>query len=156
MRIVFCLICLIFLFCEATVYNGPDGAQLFSGVPFTLPSGTKYPANWLDVATSDDLAKAGIIKSTVADPPPPPPPPPVTVVSWSIFVGRFTDTEWAGVQKAINNQVTAGNGALARWVAMAVANGVDMAATQTATYKGQLVTAAILTQVRADVIFVAP
>lgn len=81
---------------------------------------------------------------------------PQTAASWFTFVGRFADSEWAGVQKAINNQVTAGNGALARWIALSTVNGVDMSSAQTATYKAQLVSAAILTQARADAIFVAP
>ena len=62
------------------------------------------------------------------------------------MVSRFTDTEWAATQKTVNNQVTAGNGALARWLTLAVINGIDMTAAQTATYKGQLVSAGILTQ----------
>lgn len=84
------------------------------------------------------------------------PAPVLTFVSWNTLVSRFTDTEWAGVQKAINNQVTTGNGGLARWIALSTVNGVDVTASQTLTYKAQLVTASILTQARADAIFVAP
>ena len=88
--------------------------------------------------------------------PPPPPPPQSTVIPWTFLLSEFTDLEWANIQKAINTQVSAGNGALARWVALSMMNGVDMANPQTLTYKGQLVAANILTQARADSIFVVP
>src|SRR5258706_3520619 len=74
-----------------------------------------------------------------------PDPAPVTTITWSTFVSRFTDTEYASLQKTINNQVTNGNGALARYLALAAVNGVDMSNPQTMTYKSQIVTAGLPT-----------
>lgn len=84
-----------------------------------------------------------------------PAPPPSPVITWTTFVARFTDVEWAGVKKAVTSQENTGNGALSRWIALATFQGIDVTAAQTLTYKAQLVSAGILTQPRADAIFVA-
>lgn len=58
-------------------YTLPSGATLLSG-EFTIGEGAdliRFPANWLDLASADDLAAHGITVSEIPDPPPPPPPP---------------------------------------------------------------------------------
>lgn len=47
-----------------------DGSTIPPNTPFYL-GGKQYPANWLSLATPEDLAAAGIIYAP--DPPPPPP-----------------------------------------------------------------------------------
>ena len=54
------------------VYNLPDGRRLTQGQAFEL-GGIRYPKNWLECATSDDLSARGITVEEVPDPEPPPP-----------------------------------------------------------------------------------
>lgn len=54
------------------VYTLPDGRQLNHGQAFTLDD-IKYPANWLEKASLDDLNDRGILMEEVPDPDPEPP-----------------------------------------------------------------------------------
>lgn len=53
-------------------YTRPDGTEILAGQPF-ISDGIKYPANWIELATPDDLARVGITVTEVDDPLPPPP-----------------------------------------------------------------------------------
>lgn len=48
-----------------------NGVTLTPGQPF-VESGIAYPANWLALASNDDLAAHGIVKTVVPDPDPTP------------------------------------------------------------------------------------
>lgn len=54
------------------LYTLPDGRQLKHGQAFTL-DGIKYPRNWLELATLDDLNDRGILLEEIPDPVPEPP-----------------------------------------------------------------------------------
>ena len=43
-----------------------DGKNLPTGVPFTTPDGTQYPANWLNLSSAEEKTAIGITE--VADP----------------------------------------------------------------------------------------
>lgn len=51
----------------AEVYTLPDGQKVNRGMPFCT-SELQFPANWLELATDEDLAAHGITKATEADP----------------------------------------------------------------------------------------
>lgn len=55
-----------------TYTNSADGSDLVQGAPFVI-NGIAFPANWLDLASADDLAEHGITLQDVPDPPPAPP-----------------------------------------------------------------------------------
>lgn len=53
-------------------YTFPDHRIVYQGVPFTLAD-VQYPANWLALATPEDIAALGITFEDVAPLPTPPP-----------------------------------------------------------------------------------
>ena len=70
------------------VYTLPEGRTVSAQDQFQIGD-QKYPPGWLLTASAADIAAAGIVVSTVADPPPQP----VTVVSSLQFRQLFTDAE---------------------------------------------------------------
>lgn len=48
------------------IFEDMDGNKIEQNVPFEM-NGLAYPANWLDLATDDDLLSHGIIKRNVPD-----------------------------------------------------------------------------------------
>ncbi len=55
-------------------YTLPDGTKLRHGQAFRIEDVASFPANWLELATRDDLNRYNITVETLPDPVSPPPP----------------------------------------------------------------------------------
>jgi hypothetical protein len=69
-----------------TIYTLSDGRELRDGQAFTGPDGVKYPRNWLELATPEDLAAHQITAQDVPDP--------VPVVTPAILLDRLAMCRW--------------------------------------------------------------
>ena len=76
-----------------------------------------------------------------------------TFIPYVVFLSRLTDVEYTNIKKAIATQITGGNATVARWYDKIMLNGIDTTDANTATIKALAVTASLLTQARADLIF---
>lgn len=56
------------------VFRDKDGNEIPQGVPFEF-DGLAFPANWLELADADDLARFGIVETIEPDVEAPPPAP---------------------------------------------------------------------------------
>lgn len=82
-------------------------------------------------------------------------PPPLSNIAFAAFLGRWTDAEYAILMQKRAQAIGAGNVTLVRQWDMAMANGaVDLGSSAATAFKAAIVAAAILTQARADAIFV--
>ncbi len=70
----------------------PDSRVLTPGQPFVL-EGVQYPANWLSLATTTELADRGIVRAEILDPEPLPP---TTVELATYAAARRYQVEVAG------------------------------------------------------------
>jgi len=85
---------------------------------------------------------------------PKPKPRPAPPLLGTVILSRVTDAEYAGVLAAAQAQLATGNAQLQRWLDILRINGtVDLASPDTQTAKTALVSAHLLTQARADIIF---
>ena len=128
-------------------YQTPDGKyKLVTVVPFTVPGGqrtTGSPTYSINTGT-------GVVTQSYTTQPIPPP----TFISFQTFLSRLTATEYLNIKKAIASQIQANNATVALWYDKVGSNrGIDTADPQTATIKAAAVTASLLTQARADIIF---
>jgi hypothetical protein len=79
----------------------------------------------------------------------------VTTVQASVLLGRLTDAEYTAIMQAATSQLAAGNGQLSRWLDMArTASVVGLTDEPTVAAKSMMVSAGLLTQARAAIIFV--
>jgi hypothetical protein len=82
-------------------------------------------------------------------------PKPVRPIPGHVFIARFTPQEYAAIRQAAAAQLAQGNGQLSMWIDTALASGfVDPSLASAHAAKAALVSAGLLTQERADVIFV--
>lgn len=83
------------------------------------------------------------------------PPPPAYVAAFALL-GRLTIDEYTGIRRAAAGALATGNGQLEQWLDMArtAANGVDLNDPITVGAKASLVALKLLTQDRADAVFV--
>lgn len=76
------------------------------------------------------------------------------VIPFNVFIARWTDAEYAKLLQSRATAVTAGNVTLIRqWDQASASNSVDLNKPAATNFKAALVSAAILTQARADTIF---
>lgn len=76
------------------------------------------------------------------------------VIPFSVFIQRWTDAEYLALMRARANAITAGNIVLVRqWDTAASSGSIDLNTPAAQNFKATMVSAGILTQVRADAIF---
>jgi hypothetical protein len=128
-------------------YQTPDGKyKLVTVVPFTVPGGqqtTGSPTYSINPGT-------GVVTESYATQAIPSP----TFIPFQMFLSRMTATEYIAIKKAIASQIQANNATVALWYdKVSSRQGIDTADPQTATIKAAAVTAGLLTQARANIIF---
>ncbi|HEY4406126.1 MAG TPA: hypothetical protein VGN55_15875 [Xanthobacteraceae bacterium] len=81
---------------------------------------------------------------------------PVRVSAFALL-GRLSDAEYTAIRQAASVQLAAGNGQLERWLDMArtAQGGVNLGDPVTLAAKATLVSAGLLTQARAEIVFAA-
>jgi hypothetical protein len=128
-------------------YSTPDGKyKIVPVTPFVVPVGKKT-SGAPTYAVAVDLA-------SVTQTFPVQDIPPLTVIPWQTFLARLTDAEYIAIKRAIATQITAGNATVARWYdRVSTAGGIVTTDPSTATVKAAAVTASLLTQQRADIVF---
>jgi hypothetical protein len=79
---------------------------------------------------------------------------PKNVIAFGVFIARWTDAEYASLLQKRATAIGAGNVTLAKqWDIAASLGSVDLNTTASQNFKAAMVSNAILTQARADVIF---
>lgn len=126
-------------------YTTPDGLyKLTKVVKFVVPEGQQtvgaptYSVNAQGVVSQSYTTEAI---------------PPATFIPFQTFLARLTDVEYTNIKKAIASQITAGNATVARWYDKVSNGGISTTDPSTAIVKAQAVSAGLLTQARADIVF---
>jgi hypothetical protein len=124
-------------------------AALVPGALFALSGDSTSGLQWLDPRPRPTDAQ---IATAIAALPPAP-----VYVAASTLLGRLSLAEYTGIRQAAAAQLAAGNGQLEQWLDLARTSvaGIDLTDPATIAAKAALVSAKLLTQARADAIFVA-
>lgn len=81
-------------------------------------------------------------------------PRPLNVIPFAIFIGRWTDAEYALLMQRRATAISGGNVSLVKqWDQAATMGQVDLNSPAAQSFKAAIVAANILTQARADVVF---
>lgn len=118
--------------------------KLAPSAQWTLSGDTLAGLVWIDTVVSRPSDAA--ITAAVA--------PILNVVSFPVFISRWTDAEYALLMQKRAQAIGAGNVTLVKqWDIAASSGSVDLNTPAAQAFKTAMVSNAILTQVRADVIF---
>ena len=128
-------------------YQTPDGVfSVVSIVPFVPTNGQ------MAIGIPTYTLLNGVVTQTYASAPIPAPIPFVTL---STLIQRLTGAEYVAIKKAIAAQIAANNGTVALWYDIAQSGQpINLNDAQTVTIKALLVSSGLLTQPRADAVFV--
>jgi hypothetical protein len=126
-------------------YITPDGAyKLTKVVKFIVPEGQQT----VGLPTYSIDAQGVVTQSFTTQPIPP-----ATFIPYQTFLARLTDAEYIAIKRAIATQITSGNATVARWYDKVSNSGVHLLDASTATVKTMAVSAGLLTQARAEIVF---
>lgn len=134
-------------------YKTPD--QQYEIVPvksFIIPEGKRpFGTASYSFNSNNEVIETFQIENI---PLPPEPSPPAKIILAADFISRFTDMEYSNIQKAALAQMQQGVATLQKWIDVATTDGyIDLDRPATNDAKQALVTANLLTQERANIIF---
>jgi hypothetical protein len=126
-------------------YTTPDGAyKLTKVVKFVVPAGQRIVGGPTYSVDAQGVVSQSFTTEAV---------PPGTFIPYPIFLARLTDAEYIAIKRAIATQITNGNAAVARWYDKVSNGGISTTDPSTPIVKAMAVSAGLLTQERADIVF---
>lgn len=133
-------------------YKTPDNNyEIVNIIPFSIPEGKRpFGEAFYEFDENNNVVQ----KFQLEDIPVPPVLPQPKIILATDFISRFTDEEYSNIKKAALAQMQQGVATLQKWIDVATTDGyIDLDRPATNEAKKALISANLLTQERADIIF---